>query len=137
MNTDNQKALTALSQRNPFWVCLLVFLLLGCDYGFRLASLLDQREQLNQTLILQAQNVGVLAQSRQLEGRLEALSLELLQVAKTNATAKQIVQDFNIQWNPGPAASVPEVSAPAVSVPVPAATNRKGRLRPIRTSERV
>jgi hypothetical protein len=91
-----------------------VFLLLACDYGFRLANLLDQRKQLNQVLLVQAQNMGVLAQARQVESRLEALSLDLLQVAKTNATAKQIVQDFNIQWNPNPAASVQ----------TPAATNQ-------------
>jgi hypothetical protein len=55
--------------------------------------------------------VGTLAQARQLEARLESLSLELLQVARTNAAAKQIVQDFNIQWTPGPAASVPASAA--------------------------
>jgi hypothetical protein len=60
---------------------------------------------------MQAQNAGALAQARQLEARLESLSLELLQVAKTNAAAKQIVQDFNIQWNPGPAVSVPAPAA--------------------------
>ena len=38
-------------------------------------------------------------------------SLELLQVAKTNATAKQIVQEFNIQWTPGPTAPVPSPPA--------------------------
>ena len=117
MNSDNQRAFTESSRRNPFWVCLMVFVLLGCDYGFRLANLLDQREQLNQTAILQAQNVGVLAQARQLESRLEALSLDLLQVGKTNAAAKQIVQDFNIQWTPGPAASAPPASVPTAAVP--------------------
>jgi len=104
MNPDKERSRREAPQRNPFWVCLIVFLLLACDYGFRLASLLEQRAQLNQVLVLQAQNMGALAQSRQVESRLESLSLDLLQVARTNATAKQIVQDFNIQWNPGPAA---------------------------------
>ena len=111
MNPDKQKTLTESSRRNPFWVCFLVFLLLACDYGYRLANLVDQREQLNQAVLVQAQNSGTLTQARQLEARLEALSLDLLQVAKTNATAKQIVQDFNIQWTPGPAASGPAPSA--------------------------
>jgi hypothetical protein len=111
MNTDKQKASTEQSRRNPFWACLIVFVLLGCDYGFRLVNLWDQREQLSQAVLMQAQNAGALAQARQLEARLEALSLELLQVAKTNAAAKQIVQDFNIQWTPGPAASVPAPAA--------------------------
>lgn len=111
MNADQLKALTESSRRSPFWICLVVFLLLACDYGFRLVNLFDQREQLNQAVLMQAQNVGALAQGRQLEARLESLSLELLQVAKTNATAKQIVQDFNIQWTPGPAVSAPAPAA--------------------------
>ena len=92
-------------------MCLIVFLLLACDYGFRLSSLLDQRDQLNRVLLMQAENMGALAQSQQVERRLEALSLDLLLVAKTNATAKQIVQDFNIQWNPSPAAVAPAPGA--------------------------
>ena len=107
MNPDKERTLLELSGRNPFWVCFILFLLLAGDYGFRLVNLLNQREQLHQTMLLQAQNLGSLAQARQLEGRLEALSLELLQVARTNAAAKQIVQEFNIQWTPGPAAPLP------------------------------
>ena len=111
MNADKQQSILESSRRNPFWVCLLVFTLLACDYGFRLVNLLDQREQLNQAMIMQAQNVGALAQAKQLEARLESFSLDLLQVAKTNAAAKQIVQDFNIQWTPGPATSAPVSAA--------------------------
>jgi hypothetical protein len=114
MNTEREKALIEITRRSPFWVCFVVFLILGCDNGFRLANLLEQRTQLDQARLMQAQNVGALAQARQLEARLESLSLELLQIARTNATAKQIVQDFNIQWTPGPAASVP---APPAGTP--------------------
>jgi len=111
MNAEKQKTLTESPRRNPFWACFVVFSLLAGDYGYRLVNLVDQREQLNQAVLMQAQNAGALAQARQLEARLESLSLELLQVAKTNAAAKQIVQDFNIQWNPGPAVSVPAPAA--------------------------
>ena len=114
MNADKQKNLEESSRRNPFWVCFVVFLLLACDFGYRMVNLIDQREQLNQALLMQAQNAGALAQARQLESRLEGLSLELLQIAKTNAAAKQIVQDFNIQWTPGPTAAAP---APAAGPP--------------------
>jgi hypothetical protein len=115
MNADKHKTVTEAPRPNPFWVCFLVFLLLGCDYGFRLWNLWVQREQLNQAVLMQAQNAGALAQARQLEARLQAFSVELLQVAKTNAAAKQIVQDFNIQWNPGPAASAPAPTAAAAA----------------------
>jgi hypothetical protein len=53
--------------------------------------------------------------SARMEARLEALSLDLLQVAKTNAAAKQIVQDFNIQWTPGQAAPNPAQAPPPVA----------------------
>lgn len=112
MNPDKEKKLAELSRWNPFGVCFAVFLLLAGDYGFRLASLLNQREQLNRASLMQAQNAGALAQAQQLEKRLEALSLDLLQLATTNAAAKQIVQQFNIQWTPSPAALLP---APAAS----------------------
>ena len=121
MNLEKEKAFKELAQRNPFWVCFVVFLLLAGDYGFRLANLLAQRTQLDQARLMQAQNAGALAQARQLEARLEALSLDLLQAAKTNAAAKQIVQDFNIQWTPSPTAPSPVVSSPAPALPpVPA-----------------
>jgi hypothetical protein len=112
MNAEKGKPLKALAQHNPFWVCFIVFLLLAGDYGFRLSNLLQQRAQLEQAKLMQARNAGALDQARQLEARLEALSLDLLQVAKTNATAKQIVQDFNIQWNPAPAATHPAQAPP-------------------------
>ena len=106
MNADKQRELTELSRRSPFWICSAVFLLLACDYGFRLMGLLNQREQLQQALLTQAQNTGTLTQAQQIERRLESLSLELLQIATTNAAAKQIVREFNIQWTPSPAAPV-------------------------------
>lgn len=113
MTPDKERKLAELSRRNPFAICFIVFLLLAGDYAFRLANLLDQRDQLKRASMLQAKNAGALAQGRQLEARLEAFSLELIQIAKTNAAAKSIVQEFNIQWNPGPSASVPALPSGA------------------------
>lgn len=107
MNPDRDNRVAELSRRNPFWVCFTVFLLLAGDYGFRFVGLLDQRQQLTRASLLQAQNAGALAQAQQMEARLEALSLELLQIARTNAAARSIVEEFNIQWNPRPAAPIP------------------------------
>jgi hypothetical protein len=123
MNADKEKALVELAQRNPFWVCLAVFLALVCDQGFRLAGQIDQRTQLNQAKLMQAQNIGVLIEAQHLETRLQALSLDLLQIANTNTVAKQIVQDFNIQWNPGPATAPP--TAPPPTTPPPPAGSPK------------
>jgi len=120
MNAEKEKALREREQRNPFWVCFVVFVLLAGDYGYRLVNLLELRNQLAQARLMQEQNAGGLAQARQLEARLEALSLDLLQVARTNAAAKQIVQDFNIQWTPGPAAAVPAQAPAQAPAQVPA-----------------
>src|SRR5262245_36565250 len=107
MNTEKERELTQWVRRNPFWICLALFFVLACDYGFGLVNLYQQRQQLSQAQFMQTQNLGTLAQAQQLERKLEALSLELLQVAKTNTAANQIVHDFNIQWNPGSAAPAP------------------------------
>lgn len=107
MNPDREDRLAEPSGRSPFWVCFTVFLLLAGDYGFRFVGLLEQRQQLTRASRLQAQNAGALTQARQMEARLEALSLDLLQIAKTNAAARSIVEEFNIQWDPRPAAAVP------------------------------
>ena len=105
MNQDKDRELRALMRRNPFWIILILLVALAGDYTFRMFNLIEQRHQLSQTQVVQSQNQAVLVQAQQLERRLQGLSLELLQVAKTNATASQIVRDFNIQWNPEPAAS--------------------------------
>jgi hypothetical protein len=126
MKPENHKTPEPKTCCSPFWVCLFVFVLLGCDYGFRFANLWEQRDQLNHTVLMQTQNLGMLAQARQLEARLEAFSLDLLEISKTNATAKQIVQDFNIQWTPGPNAALPAAAAPGAATttgPVLKATN--------------
>jgi|SRR5689334_25413757 hypothetical protein len=103
MNQDKDRELRARMRRNPFWIILILFVALAGDYSFRMSNLIEQRHQLSQTQVVQSQNLATLAQAQQLERRLQGLSLELLQVAKTNAAANQIVRDFNIQWNPEPA----------------------------------
>ena len=102
MNPEAKKALEESARRNAFWPCLGVFLLLACEHGIGLKNLLAQHQQLEQTRTLQDQNLETLMQARDLGSRIQELSLDLLEVAKTNAAAKQIVQDFGIKWNPGP-----------------------------------
>jgi hypothetical protein len=124
MNHDRDRALLEATRRNSFWVCLVVFAVLATDGGFRLVKLLNQRKQIDQMQLSQAANIGrmssMLSQMPQIEAKLQAISIDLIQVARTNATAAQIVRDFNIQWNPGAeTASPPLTNAPApVSAPV-------------------
>jgi hypothetical protein len=119
MNTEKERAWAEMNRHSPFWVCFAVFLILACDNGLRLTNLLEQRTQLDQARLMQAQNSAALAQAQQLEARLQGFSLELLQISQTNATAKQIVQDFNIQWTPSPAASAPAPAPPAPAAGAP------------------
>jgi hypothetical protein len=120
MNSDKEKTLFELAQRNPYWVCIIVFLALAADQGFRLATQLDQRHQLTEAEKMQTQNMGVLYEAQKLEVRLQNLSLDLLQMASTNSRAKQIVQDFNIQWNPGTAQPAATAPAQPPAQPAPA-----------------
>jgi hypothetical protein len=105
MTTERERTLTELTRRTPFWACFIVFLLLACNHGFGLLNLIEQRQQLDRTRLLQAQNRNTLLEAERLEARLQALSLDLLQVASSNLSAKQIVKEFNIQWHPGPASA--------------------------------
>ena len=113
--------------RNPFWILLAVFLALALDNGFRLADLVQQRGQLDQARLAQAQNAGQLAQGRQAQARLEPLCLGLLQIAATNVAAKRIIQEFNIQGEPRFSAPAPPASAtnsqPAAPGSPPPASN--------------
>jgi hypothetical protein len=111
MNPDTDQIRVAPAGRNPFWVCLAVFLVLAVDNCFRLDELSGQRQQLeaqrrqleglrlNQTLEA-AQFGQALSQQPQIEFRLQVFSMDLLQVAKTNAAAQEIVREFKIQWTP-------------------------------------
>ena len=133
MNPDRERALIELTRRTPFWVCLLVFGVLAADAGFRLADSIRLRKQLDEAQQAQTQNIGrlreVLSQAPQIEAKLQALSFDVIEIAKTNANAAQIVRDFKIQWTPGPETFLtpptlpPSISAPATPLPTsPAAT---------------
>lgn len=100
-----ERALPDTSRQSPFWICLIVFATLAVDAGFRLAKALDQRQQLDRARLNQAATVGrlasALAQMPQLEARLQAISVDLIQLGRTNATAAQLIREFNISWTPG------------------------------------
>jgi hypothetical protein len=96
---------------NPFWVCLLVFLALAVDASFRLAKAWEQRGHLQQARVTQKANVeraaNALAQTDKLEIKLQAVSIDLLQLGRTNATAAQLIREFNISWTPGTETAAP------------------------------
>jgi hypothetical protein len=95
---------------NPFWILLIVILLLGGDYGYRVFTLGRQYQQLMDARFALPQRDAVVGQSQQMEERLQKLSIDLIQLGKTNSIANQIVREFNIQWNPGPTPTPTTVS---------------------------
>ena len=99
-----QKNAVAPPKYNPFWLCLVVFTALAIDSGIRFNALWKQRSQLDKAELAQPENVAQLSQytarAEQIKSRLQALSFELVQIAKTNTAAEQIRQEFNIQWTP-------------------------------------
>jgi hypothetical protein len=114
VNQDDERTSLAASRRNPFWVCLVVFLALAVDGGFRLTRVLEQRRQLDQLKLNQAANIGrlspVLAQAQQIETKLQAISVDLIRVARTNGLAAQLVREFNIQYTPGAETAAPKAT---------------------------
>jgi hypothetical protein len=119
VNQDREHSVPEAGHRNPFWVCLVVFLALTVDGGFRFSRLLEQRRQLGQMQLAQAVNLGrispALAQAQQLETKLQAVSLDLIRVARTNTPAAQLVREFNIQFTSGADASATTASTNAAT----------------------
>lgn len=102
---SNDATLREEVHRNPFWVCLLVFGVLAVDGGLRFSQLMAQRGRMSEAEQNQAATISQMSQELSqlptVESKLQALSMDLLQVATTNAAAAQIVQEFNVQWTPG------------------------------------
>ena len=125
VHQERERAALEATRRSPFWVCLLVFLALAIEGGARLARQIEQRQQLGQMQLNQAATVGrlsaVLAQAPQTEAKLQSISMDLIQVARTNALAAQRVREFNISWTP-PSGSAADGAA-ARPATVPATTN--------------
>ena len=129
MNPQKERQLKELAGRNPFWIVLIVFIALAWDYGMRISNQMQQRRQLTHTQSLYSQNADAIAQAQRLEPRLQALSLDLLQLAKTNAAASQIVREFNIEWNPAPTPALPAALASnSANQQLQASSNKPGGL---------
>ena len=108
---------------HPFWICCVVFAALAIDGGLRLARGLEQRTQIDRMRSTQTaaagRLAGALAQLPQLESKLQALSMDLFELGRTNPVAAQIVREFNMVWTPK-----------ANNAPTPAATNSPAEKSP-------
>lgn len=90
-----------------FWILLILFLALGTDYGFRLADIRQQHTLLTQLQTQQKQNLDKIGQMQETAKKVYALSVELAQIAPTNAAAEQIVKELGIPYTPPPSTVTP------------------------------
>ena len=108
---------------SPFWVCLFVFLAIGVDSGLRFSALAKQRGQLSTAEADKEKNSKrldqVIAQGQQIEQRLQALAIDLRLMGETNGLARQIVQEFQIQWAPQPQPQPPQPQPQPQPQPTP------------------
>lgn len=112
MSTEKEKALQARLHRSPFWVCLAVFLALTVDAGLRISEQWEARRQIRVMHHGQEGSSARLAESRRIEAALQRLSVDLVQIGRTNAAAADIVSEFNIQWSGAPASPTATPPAP-------------------------
>jgi hypothetical protein len=136
VNTHPTQPPASAARYSPFWACLLVFALLAADTALRLVNSARQRKQLDALMLQQQQEIGrlrpLLESLNEVERRLQGVSLDLLQMAQTNATAAQIVREFGIQWTPsaGGAAPAAAVTAPGGAGTSATVTNPPAVARP-------
>lgn len=109
---------TEPNKPNPFWVLLAILALIGVDHTLRLGIMLKRRGQLNQAQAIQVENSSRVVLAQQFTERFQPLMLELIQIAATNASAKAIVDEFQIQYFP---------PSPATNPPSPATEAPTGR----------
>ena len=85
-----------------FWTLLILFLALGTDYAFRLVDIRQQHSLLTQFQKQQSQNFDKIAQMQETARKVYELSVELVQIAPTNAVVEQIVMESGIPYTPPP-----------------------------------
>ena len=87
-------------ERDAFLPVLLLALSLLLFFIFQINNVTEQRTALKTAIDRQDQ---VVKQSRQIQDLLKNVALDLLNAAKTDDNAKQIVTKYNIQQQPPPA----------------------------------
>jgi hypothetical protein len=129
MNVQSDKPVrrrddSPVAAQNLFWVLLILFLALASDYATRLVGIKQQHDTLVRVRTEQAQNINRIGAIQNEEAKVQALAVELVQMARTNAEAKRIVEQFNIQWTPDTNAPAAASAVPVVSTNQNAPTNK-------------
>lgn len=91
----------------PFWPLCMIALSLTVFFGWQVTVAVRQYVDL---LRLQDRQAELSVQAAQAEGKLQAVMIDLLKLAKTDSDAKAIVNKYGIKFNP---AAAPQASAPS------------------------
>ncbi len=84
-----------------FWPLCLMGVSLLLFLGWQLTAAIQQNRQL---LVMSEQQEAMAGRAAQTEGQLQAVMMDLLQLADTDEDAKAIVTKYGIKFNPGPGA---------------------------------
>ena len=90
----------------PFWPLCLMALSLACFMGWQVTAAARQYIGLVRLADQQTLQTG---QAAQAESKLQAMMMDLLELAKTDADARAIVSKYGIKFNaaPAPASALP------------------------------
>ena len=111
----------------PFWPLCLLALSLGCFLGWQVTTTVQQYIGLVRLADQQSLLAG---QAAQAESKLQAMMMDLLELAKTDADALAIVNKYNIKFNPAPASALPNLPLEMVlPQPKPKPTTSSGKLQ--------
>lgn len=83
---------------SPFWPIAMVFLALMIGYSIQLWGLVAQYRQLKSS---ETSLTAVMPQVQVINGTLQNVSQNLLDLSTTDPVAKQLVNEFNIRSNAG------------------------------------
>ena len=84
----------------PFWPLCLMALSLAAFLGWQVMAAARQYIAL---VRLADQQTSMASQAVQAESKLQAMMMDLLEIAKTDADARAIVGKYGIKFNPAPA----------------------------------
>ena len=91
----------------PFWPLCLLALSLAAFLGWQVMA---AAQQYIDSLRLADQQALLSGQAAQAEGKLQAMMMDLLELARTDAGARAIVTKYGIRFNPGPSAQPVEAA---------------------------
>lgn len=81
----------------PFWPVFILIITIGVTLGWQVILANQQRQNLEK---IAEQQLVMSQQAAQTEAKLQAIMVDLVELARTNSEAQVIVRKYNIKMNP-------------------------------------